>query len=290
VDLQEQERMVSDLEIQIDRLRALYEQYFMGIEKLEPHVPRKQVERLLQTIRRQRLNNTAQRFRFQQLVQRYNTMQTYWRRVARQIEEGTYRRDVMRARARAEEHLNEVRKRMRGDKEEKEEIPSHDVDLDDFEDTSPGAVLPEAVGQHMITSPSISERPPIPRPQQSMQELLNDPTLATGANVAPQSPRRLPPVPPPSPPTRGQRPPPPPPPPQRTARQDLAPERIQAIYRDYVSARQRCNQSTVGLTFDKVSQQIRTQENALRQKHGKEVDFQVTIREGKAILRAVRKG
>lgn len=288
MDLQEQERLVSDLEIQIDRLRALYEQYFMGIEKLEPHVPRKQVERLLQNLRRQRLSNTAQRFRFQQLVQRYNTMQTYWRRVARQIEEGTYRRDVMRARAKAEEKLKEVRRRIRGEdpEDKKDQAPAHEVNLDEFEDTSPGVSMPDAVGQHMITSPNAAapnpgaKPPPPPGAQPSMQDLLSDPRLGTSPPAPPQGHR-----PPPPPPVASAHRPPPPPPPK-----NLPQDRVQAIYRDYVSARQRCNQSTVGLTLDKVAKQIRTQEATLRKKHGKDVDFKVTVRDGKAILRAVRKG
>jgi hypothetical protein len=34
------------------------------------------------------------------IVQRYNTFTTYWQRISRQIEQGTYKRDVMRAQAR----------------------------------------------------------------------------------------------------------------------------------------------------------------------------------------------
>jgi hypothetical protein len=91
---------LEDLETRIERLRALYEQYFMGIEKLEPLVVRKDLERRMQVLRREQIRNTAQRFKFQMLVQRYNTLQQYWARVTREIDSGTYRRDVMRAAAR----------------------------------------------------------------------------------------------------------------------------------------------------------------------------------------------
>ena len=66
-------------------------------------------------------------------------------------------------------------------------------------------------------------------------------------------------------------------------------ERLEAIYREYIAARQRCNQSTNGLSFDKVASQLRSQEASLRAKHGKDVDFQVTVRNGKAILKAVKR-
>ncbi|MFS8066132.1 MAG: MXAN_5187 C-terminal domain-containing protein [Byssovorax sp.] len=100
MDTAEIDRELSDLETRIDRLRALYEQYFLGIEKMEPSIPRRDAERKIQVLRKEQIRNTAQRFKFQMLVQRYNTMQQHWARVTREIENGTYRRDVMRAAAR----------------------------------------------------------------------------------------------------------------------------------------------------------------------------------------------
>lgn len=100
MDTGEVERELNDLETRIDRLRALYEQYFLGIEKMEPSIPRRDAERKIQILRKEQVRNTAQRFKFQMLIQRYNTMQQHWSRVTREIENGTYRRDVMRAAAR----------------------------------------------------------------------------------------------------------------------------------------------------------------------------------------------
>ncbi|HVK68904.1 MAG TPA: hypothetical protein VM694_30820, partial [Polyangium sp.] len=96
----EVERALEDLDSRLERLRALYEQYFLGIEKLEPLVPRKELERRIMLLRREQIRNTALRFKFQTLIQRYNTFQQYWGRVAREIENGTYQRDVLRAAAR----------------------------------------------------------------------------------------------------------------------------------------------------------------------------------------------
>ena len=100
MDFKEVDQALEELESRIERLKALYEQYFMGIEKLEPLVPRKDVDRRIQILRREQIRNTAQRFKFQTLVQRYNSFQQYWARVAREIEQGTYHRDVARAAAR----------------------------------------------------------------------------------------------------------------------------------------------------------------------------------------------
>jgi hypothetical protein len=88
---------LDELETRLDRLRALYEQYFTGIEKAVPAVQHKDVERRIQTLRKLSLRNTAQRFRFQTLIQKYTTYLQYWQRILRRIEEGTHKRDLARA-------------------------------------------------------------------------------------------------------------------------------------------------------------------------------------------------
>jgi hypothetical protein len=88
---------LDELELRVDRLRALYEQYFMGLEKVEPAVPRKDVDRRIWVLRRTQIRNTARRFRLQNIIQRYNTFQQYWQRICREIENGTYTRHLMRA-------------------------------------------------------------------------------------------------------------------------------------------------------------------------------------------------
>ena len=96
----EYEPLLHDAEVKLARLRALYEQYFQGIEKLEPTVPRKELDRAIELLKKNQPRNTALRFRLQMLGARYGTYQTYWQRVTRQIEEGTFRRDVVRAQQR----------------------------------------------------------------------------------------------------------------------------------------------------------------------------------------------
>ena len=88
---------LEELEQRMERLRALYEQYFLGFEKIEPSVLRKDVERRFWLLRRVQMRNTATRFKLQTLSQRYNTYQQYWQRCLREIDAGTYRRHVIRA-------------------------------------------------------------------------------------------------------------------------------------------------------------------------------------------------
>jgi hypothetical protein len=100
LDTREFDLYLAELENRLERLRVLYEQYFMGMERIEPQVARKDVDRRFWTLRKTRVNNTARKFRLQTLLQRYNTLQQYWQRTCRQIENGTYTRHVARARRR----------------------------------------------------------------------------------------------------------------------------------------------------------------------------------------------
>ena len=95
--LEELDVALEELETRVERLRALYEQYFMGFEKIEPAVPRKDVERRIYVLRREKIRNTGKRFKLQTIIQRYNTFQQYWQRICREIENGTYKRHVLRA-------------------------------------------------------------------------------------------------------------------------------------------------------------------------------------------------
>lgn len=88
---------IEELETRVERLRSLYEQYFMGIEKIAPAVAHKDVTRRIDILRHEQIRNTAKRFRLQMIIQRYNTFQQYWQRILREIENGTYKRHVLRA-------------------------------------------------------------------------------------------------------------------------------------------------------------------------------------------------
>src|SRR3954462_543799 len=91
---------LEELERRLERLRSLYEQYFIGIEKIEPSIPRQDVDRRIHALRKTQIRNTAKRFKLQNIIQRYNAFQQYWVRICREIENGTYHRHVARAQSR----------------------------------------------------------------------------------------------------------------------------------------------------------------------------------------------
>lgn len=119
MDLKEFDALLHDAEVKMKRLKALYEQWFQGIERTEPQVARKDLERLFVLLNKDKPRNTAARFRLQQLVARYSIYTTLWGRVTRQIEEGTYERDVRRA------------QRVRGMPAERAAAKEFEVDLDE---------------------------------------------------------------------------------------------------------------------------------------------------------------
>jgi hypothetical protein len=97
VNFEELDIALEELETRLERLRALYEQYFLGFEKIEPAVARKDVDRRIYVLRREKIRNTGKRFKLQTIIQRYNTFQQYWQRICREIENGTYKRHLLRA-------------------------------------------------------------------------------------------------------------------------------------------------------------------------------------------------
>jgi hypothetical protein len=89
---------LEDMGRKMERLRALYESYFMGIERMPPNVPRRELNRLMVEMQQSPINNATLRFRFQSLLQKWVLYTTYWNRTLQEIEAGTYRRDLARAR------------------------------------------------------------------------------------------------------------------------------------------------------------------------------------------------
>jgi len=87
---------LEEMERKVDRLRALYETFFSGIERQPPNAPRRELNRLVLEMQQIQIRNAALRFRFQSLSQKWTLMTTYWNRTLREIEAGTYRKDVAR--------------------------------------------------------------------------------------------------------------------------------------------------------------------------------------------------
>ncbi len=239
MDPSELEKQIGDLELAVDRLRSLYDQYFMGIEKIEPGVTRKDVDRRIHALRKEPIRNTALRFRFQMILQRYNVFQTHWQRICREIDNGTYKRHLLRAEQRVAELAAPQRRttsRPAPSVPRRAEPPPRDL----------AAELAELDKEFAPPSPrSIAPRPP------PLSKRAPDRLASTGAE------------------------------------EGLPEYRIRQLYVEYVEAKRRQRESTAAVTYDALADSLRESSNRLRQKHGKPVDFEVGIKDGKAILKPV---
>ena len=276
---------LSDAEVQLSRIKHLYEQWFQGIERIEPQIPRKQFDRALHELRKVKPRNTALRFRFQTLIQRYTTLQTYWRRIGRQIEEGTYRRDLLRARRRREASRAERQQERAG-------RSSSPVELDPNADVNMDELIADA-------SDRMDELLKAPKPSSKVATLDLEAPEATRPVAAPQSEQpaarfgkpqsRRPALkrekssPAITPSRRA--------PPAITTRSKGPGEaRMRQIYDSYVEAKRSNNERTDKIDYETVAKSLKKMVPKLDRKHkGKRVDFKVVVKDGKVGIKPVVK-
>jgi len=95
------EEQLDDLDKRVDRLRVMYEQYFMGIQKQPPSYLHTECERKIRDLTQLQIRNTGLRYRFATITQKFGAYNTYWRRTLREIEAGRYVRDLNRIKRKA---------------------------------------------------------------------------------------------------------------------------------------------------------------------------------------------
>ncbi|MFK8000636.1 MAG: MXAN_5187 C-terminal domain-containing protein [Polyangiales bacterium] len=246
------EAMIKDLEGELGLLKSRYEQWIQGIERVPPMRQKERLERRLRQLRREQPNNTAMRYRFQAVFSRWTTMNTYWQRITRQIEEGTFRRDVKKAKQRRKKI--EAQEARASQPEAAAAQPRHEapleLDLDADFDSEIGAALaaleaPKPIAPSAPTrsapmpptpraptpgAPAPAEAPPLVSKRFGRpvaRSRISQPPAITGTPAPPEPPAapqpgRHRPVPPP-PPSHGRAAPPPPPPPPSPGRRAAPP-------------------------------------------------------------------
>lgn len=103
------ESELDKLEARIGELRVLYEQYFIDVQPHPPDKLHQETTRFIRKLLRAPFKNSQIRFRLRMLVQRFQTYATYWERVLKQKEDGTYCRDLFKAEMR-EKLLQDIEK------------------------------------------------------------------------------------------------------------------------------------------------------------------------------------
>ncbi len=305
---------VEDLDKRIDKLRVAYEQYFMGFEKIEPMRGREDLQRRITVLLRENIRNTALRFKFGQVQARFGTYVGYWQRICKQIENGTYERHLRKATAKeAAKALKPLPER--ADPASWELPPSmNGDDLDGMFDairrpdslrrpsvrpTAPADEWDEKTDPNMTfpTEPppaiaaAVDPRfaaPPLPRPAA--------PPLPRAPAAAPPLPRPVATAPPlprpaaPAPPAPVARPAAAPAPAARPPAGPISDARVRELFDKLVAAKQARREPTANLTVEAVAKSVRDSQAKLEAQHkGRRVDFEVTEKDGKTILRPIVK-
>jgi len=280
--------LLDELQVRIDQLKIAYEQYFLGIEKFAPVKERQECARIVRRVQTAQTTNTALRFRLNSLNQRFLSYQTYWNRILRQIEAGTYHRDLarverdMKRRGINVEGLSKVR-----NKGELEAALMKGLAEEARPQTNSGP--PPVPGSSPVPGP-----PPVPSEAATPAQLsavgraaagytLDVPSVGHGKAGA---------IPPPLP---AGTPPPLPAVARRKVRSNTGAsagrdDEMRQLYRAYISAKKRTGESTDGISYDRLMRTLQQQVPAIQKKTGcKHVDFKIEIRQGKTILKAVPK-
>jgi hypothetical protein len=290
--------LLSELAIKIERLKTLYEQYFMGIEKIEPQVARKEVTRVMLTLQQQYIRNTALRFKFNTMLQKWNIYITYWNRVLREIENGTYVRHLVKAKRAAERVGQELPPEMHTGK-----LRPATGSFDAIDDSPGGQVqrrrLDDDTGSHPVPGPPKTD----PALEQVWERLFTDEHKGNaGATAKPAA--GPPSLPPPAPsaaqarsatPPNGRpttsRPAPGPPPPPRAALLPKIPGMSEAdlrtLHQRYVDA-QKAGGAAATVKYETLVSSLAKQvPRVLEQPGVKGVRFDVSVQDGKPILKAI---
>lgn len=115
---------VQKIEEEIEELKVKYEMYFLGTERREPIRWREDLKKKVLRAKSAFTRNTGLRFKIQSLHARFISYERLWLRSAREKEEGTYRRDLFKARLR---HRDAAEEKRTGAKPEAEDVDVSDL-------------------------------------------------------------------------------------------------------------------------------------------------------------------
>ncbi|MDB4932765.1 MAG: Alanine/proline-rich protein [Myxococcaceae bacterium] len=271
------QKELEELESRLERLRIKYDQYFIGIEKMLPFVQRKDVDRRFAQLHKEQFRNGGLRFRFQTLVQRFTTYQTYWGRIIRQIEEGTYKRDLIRAQ-RLGRKLEQPAAAAAAEDTPPDPMELTDDDIaEDTDEPAPRSPSMHAARGSEVESFPDFDVPPLRAPTPAPVAASARPAFSAFGPTVPRAAG--------SPSLRPAPRPAPQAPPKPAAPSDDP--QIRALHQRFVEARRITGEST-DVQYESIARQARETLPRLAQKYqGAEVRLDVSIKDGKAVLKPI---
>ncbi len=146
------EQEIVQLEKMIDDLELAYKLFFNGIVNIDPTDKRARVTNLIARLHEMKITNPRIKFKLQSLLGRWVTLKNYWDRILKEMERGTYRRDVFRA---------EMREKLR---QEAAKAKESDSKADDEQAPDAWNIGADADSTHTTTS----------QPSSKMQDSIAD--------------------------------------------------------------------------------------------------------------------
>ncbi|HSN16133.1 MAG TPA: hypothetical protein VLT61_15980, partial [Anaeromyxobacteraceae bacterium] len=113
----ELEGACGEAEEELEEIKVRYEKYFLGVERKPPHREREELKKKVLRLKSAFTRNAGLKFRVQSLHARFLSYERMWERSVREKEEGTYHRDVFKAR------IHRQAQEQRAAEKEKEEAP-----------------------------------------------------------------------------------------------------------------------------------------------------------------------
>jgi len=95
-----------ELEEELAALKVAYEQYFLGNERLAPARAHDDFKKRIMRLKSGMVRNTAAKFRMNSLHNKFLTYERMWQRTLQEIEAGTYKRDLFKAKRRSQKGAN----------------------------------------------------------------------------------------------------------------------------------------------------------------------------------------
>jgi CHAT domain-containing protein len=92
---------------ELEELKGDYEQYFLGIERLPPAKTHQKLKGRMESIKSTFNRTTAVQFRVQSLNSKFLSYERLWNRTMQEMENGTYQRDLFKARMRTKQRRPE---------------------------------------------------------------------------------------------------------------------------------------------------------------------------------------
>ncbi|WP_158080001.1 MXAN_5187 C-terminal domain-containing protein [Archangium sp. Cb G35] len=188
------------IEADIAALKVAYEFYFMGNERLPPTRAYEDLKKRLERLKTSFIRNTAAKFRVQAIATKFATYERLWQRTLQEIENGTYKRDVAKAKRRSAKQAGSDRPKTLGPIE----LPDEDFEVEEVKPSKVPSVAPLVPPMEPVPfrgAPSVaplvpSVAPLVPSVAPVAGTPARGPAVPSIPSVAPVAPRVAPLVPP----------------------------------------------------------------------------------------------